>query len=601
MPRAALDAIAPFFIVTSLPASVAFYRDKLAFDVTHQSPDGDPFFAIVQRRPGHASAQGRSTLRQHPTPHATPSPAGTPLSIPRIRQASPPSSPLATSPSPLRCKTPPTASAASSSTTMTDTSSSSAALAKNNPGSASLSASKHFMRTCWLVLLFSLALFVPPAHAYSRSSPTSSLSTLPGTAPIVPLLKSRYPHPHPCPDRACSRLRLRRLRYPGRRLLPPRRPVLFRPHPLRPLRRLRRQSLPQRRQTPTSSPSPSVPSRTTSATPSATPKLPTSPSPFNFPTLQARYGSNSQLCRRRTPSTSRPSSPSTSTRSSITASLRSITSAPSALKFPPASSRSPSTRPTACAKDFTQTRHQRLNIGGYRWAVHRMIPRIAYALTILHRKHEPRRPHRLRRPGLRRNPAAHRAGYRRRQGQQLGRLPQARRHRHLLHRRASSASFPRSVRSSSSPSRDPPKRPNPNTSTPCSSPPNPSTTPLRRFTPPPATKATAAEAASSDTHSDPSPSNPLPAKPWRLPGHPPRLHRPRPSPHQPRPRHRQPRQALRLPPHRRHLRRPAPPPHPHPHQQNPSRHQRRNPRLLRRSLPSLRHQERSRRLESGPD
>lgn len=39
-------------------------------------------------------------------------------------------------------------------------------------------------------------------------------------------------------------------------------------------------------------------------------------------------------------------------------------------------------------EDFTSTRHQRINIGAYRFAVHGFIPRIAYAVTILHRRHE---------------------------------------------------------------------------------------------------------------------------------------------------------------------------------------------------------------------
>jgi hypothetical protein len=40
-------------------------------------------------------------------------------------------------------------------------------------------------------------------------------------------------------------------------------------------------------------------------------------------------------------------------------------------------------------EDFTQTRHHRINVSGYRWAVHRFIPRIAYSTTLLHRGHEP--------------------------------------------------------------------------------------------------------------------------------------------------------------------------------------------------------------------
>ena len=40
-------------------------------------------------------------------------------------------------------------------------------------------------------------------------------------------------------------------------------------------------------------------------------------------------------------------------------------------------------------ENFTDTRHHRINVGGYRFAVRRFIPRIAYAVTLLHRKHEP--------------------------------------------------------------------------------------------------------------------------------------------------------------------------------------------------------------------
>jgi hypothetical protein len=42
--------------------------------------------------------------------------------------------------------------------------------------------------------------------------------------------------------------------------------------------------------------------------------------------------------------------------------------------------------------DFTDTRRHRINVGGYRFAVHHFIPRIAYAVNILHRHHEPADP-----------------------------------------------------------------------------------------------------------------------------------------------------------------------------------------------------------------
>jgi hypothetical protein len=40
-------------------------------------------------------------------------------------------------------------------------------------------------------------------------------------------------------------------------------------------------------------------------------------------------------------------------------------------------------------QDFTDTRHHRINVAGYRFSVHRFIPRVAYAVTLLHRRHEP--------------------------------------------------------------------------------------------------------------------------------------------------------------------------------------------------------------------
>lgn len=46
---AALRSIAPFLIVRDAEAAAAFYRDRLGFEVTHLSPQPEPFFAIVAR------------------------------------------------------------------------------------------------------------------------------------------------------------------------------------------------------------------------------------------------------------------------------------------------------------------------------------------------------------------------------------------------------------------------------------------------------------------------------------------------------------------------------------------------------------------------
>ena len=50
MSQAVIAGIAPFFIVSDVPASLAFYRDRLGFEITFQGPDeNDIFFGIVQR------------------------------------------------------------------------------------------------------------------------------------------------------------------------------------------------------------------------------------------------------------------------------------------------------------------------------------------------------------------------------------------------------------------------------------------------------------------------------------------------------------------------------------------------------------------------
>jgi catechol 2,3-dioxygenase-like lactoylglutathione lyase family enzyme len=49
MTRAEIGLISPCFIVGDTPAALAFYRDRLGFEVTYQEPAEAPFFIIVQR------------------------------------------------------------------------------------------------------------------------------------------------------------------------------------------------------------------------------------------------------------------------------------------------------------------------------------------------------------------------------------------------------------------------------------------------------------------------------------------------------------------------------------------------------------------------
>jgi catechol 2,3-dioxygenase-like lactoylglutathione lyase family enzyme len=48
--QAEVGGVSPFFIVRNVPAALAFYRDRLGFEITFQGPtDDDIFFGIVSR------------------------------------------------------------------------------------------------------------------------------------------------------------------------------------------------------------------------------------------------------------------------------------------------------------------------------------------------------------------------------------------------------------------------------------------------------------------------------------------------------------------------------------------------------------------------
>jgi catechol 2,3-dioxygenase-like lactoylglutathione lyase family enzyme len=47
--RAQLTWIVPFFVVRDIAPAVAFYRDRLGFDLTFLGPTDGPYFAIVER------------------------------------------------------------------------------------------------------------------------------------------------------------------------------------------------------------------------------------------------------------------------------------------------------------------------------------------------------------------------------------------------------------------------------------------------------------------------------------------------------------------------------------------------------------------------
>ena len=49
MTRSTTQAISPFFIVSNVEQTIAFYRDKLGFEARFRQPDRNPFFAIIGR------------------------------------------------------------------------------------------------------------------------------------------------------------------------------------------------------------------------------------------------------------------------------------------------------------------------------------------------------------------------------------------------------------------------------------------------------------------------------------------------------------------------------------------------------------------------
>lgn len=60
MTRSAISAIAPFLIVQDVPSALAFYRDRLGFEIAFQGPEPDDiFFGIVER--GAASVKSQDS------------------------------------------------------------------------------------------------------------------------------------------------------------------------------------------------------------------------------------------------------------------------------------------------------------------------------------------------------------------------------------------------------------------------------------------------------------------------------------------------------------------------------------------------------------
>jgi hypothetical protein len=158
-------------------------------------------------------------------------------------------------------------------------------------------------------------------------------------------------------------------------------------------------------------------------------------------------------------------------------------------------------------EDFTQTHHHRVNVGTYRWAVHRFIPRIAYSTTLLHRHDEP--------ADITSDPDVQRLIREVTAVEQENHWADYRKHAGLLTYTLAGVLF---ILPKFGPIKlVAVKGPTPQTELDYVHSVIHSTDALnhalRRFTPPPTTRTTAAQAAAADVNSLPPPSNPLPAKP----------------------------------------------------------------------------------------
>jgi len=73
MTRPTTQAISPFFIVSNIDQTIAFYRDKLGFETRFQQPDRDPFFAILGRDGAQIFIKSEKDTAPLPNPKRNPS------------------------------------------------------------------------------------------------------------------------------------------------------------------------------------------------------------------------------------------------------------------------------------------------------------------------------------------------------------------------------------------------------------------------------------------------------------------------------------------------------------------------------------------------
>lgn len=73
MTRPTTTEISPFFIVSNVDRTIAFYREKLGFETTFQEPDRNPFFAIIRRDEAQLFVKSDRDVTPLPNPRRHPS------------------------------------------------------------------------------------------------------------------------------------------------------------------------------------------------------------------------------------------------------------------------------------------------------------------------------------------------------------------------------------------------------------------------------------------------------------------------------------------------------------------------------------------------
>jgi catechol 2,3-dioxygenase-like lactoylglutathione lyase family enzyme len=68
MTRPSTQAISPFFIVSDVERTSAFYRDKLGFETRFEQPARSPFFAIIGRDGAQIFIKSERGIAPQPNP-----------------------------------------------------------------------------------------------------------------------------------------------------------------------------------------------------------------------------------------------------------------------------------------------------------------------------------------------------------------------------------------------------------------------------------------------------------------------------------------------------------------------------------------------------